>query len=150
MGRIVRLFLCGGLASLGVACTLFIERVHVERADPAEAFTEQEQEKARAIVLEICRAERFSESTIANSPGNPYLTFVSLEGKGSEQDTVAVAGQITRTRREIIVTVGDDARAEPLPTTQKLVGDLRAALERAFPESRVTVTRDDQLRLFGP
>ena len=150
MGKLVRLLLWGALASLGAACTLFIERVHVERVGDAEAFTEQEQQRARAIVLEICRAARFSESTTASSSGNPYLTFVSLDGKGSEQDTVAVAGQISRTRREIIVTVGDDARAEPLPTTQKLVTDLRAALEHSFPESRVTVTRDDALRLFGP
>jgi hypothetical protein len=138
------------LVALSTACTMYGARIQVERAGAASAFTLPEQARARAIVLEICRAERFTERSVSGASSGGYVTFVSLTGKGSEHDTVGVSGQIADDRRVILVSVGDSARGEPLPRTQQLVDDLRAALARAFPESRVEVTRHDESKLFGP
>jgi hypothetical protein len=52
--------------------------------------------------------------------------------------------------REIRVSVSDSAPGAPRPPTRKLIDDLRAALEQAFPDSRVEVTTSRKPRLFGP
>jgi hypothetical protein len=80
----------------------------------------------------------------------PYVDFVSLDGKGSEQDTVGVVGMMRTDRREILIWVGDSMRGDPLPTTRKLVGDLHAALQRAFPDAKVDVETRKRLRTFAP
>jgi hypothetical protein len=131
---------------------MFISRIQVERAGSEPAFTPEELGRAKTAVLEICRDARFSART--SEPFDPapsgYSEFVACEGKDSEQDTVSVSGQTRNGRREIIVTVADFARGEPLPSTREMLDDLRIALEQAFPESHVEVTRNDKSKLFGP
>ena len=131
---------------------MFISRIHVARIGSDPAFTPEEVERAKALVLEVCRGARFSASTsepVDRAPSG-YNEFLACDGTGSEQDTVSVSGQMRNGGREIIVSVGDYTRGTPLPATRKLLDDLRIALERAFPESRVEVTRNNQSRLFGP
>jgi hypothetical protein len=129
---------------------MFGARIHVRHSDVQAAFSQDEQERAKAIVTEICRAARFHERASRRAPMGPYLEFVSFDGTGSEQDTVSVSGAIREGRREITISVGDWARGDPLPATQKMVDELGAALERAFPDARVEVTRKDKPRILGP
>ena len=135
-------------------CTMFEASVRVRRTDDQPPFTQEEQDRVKEIVSEICRAARFSERAAHNeypdASDSAYLDFVWFDGKGSEQDTVGVSGAIRRGRREIRVSVGDYKNGDPLPTTQKMVDDLRVALEEAVPESRVVVSRHDESKLFGP
>ena len=129
---------------------MFGARIHVRHSDAQPAFSQDEQARAKAIVTQICRAARFSERAPHREPMGPYLEFVSFDGTDSEQDTVSVSGAIRDGRREIAISVGDTMRSDPLPSTQKMVDELGAALERAFPESRVEVTRKNTSKLFGP
>ena len=129
---------------------MFGARIHVRQTEAQPAFTPDEQERAKAIVTEICRAARFLERAPRGEPSGPYLEFVSFDGTDSEQDTVSVSGAIRDGRREILISVGDWMRGEPLPSTQKMVDELRTALERAYPDSRVEVTRQNKSKLFGP
>ena len=142
-----------GLAALLAGCTMFGARIHVARPEQAPPFTREEQQAAKAIVDEVSRAARFRESGLrADDPSSswPYVDFVAFDGKGSEQDTVGVVGMMRRDRREILISIGDANRGDPLPATRKLVDDLRAALQRAFPDARVEVTTPSQPRILGP
>jgi len=140
---------------LGAACSsMYGAHISVSQPEGASAFTQQEQDRVKAIVVEIGRAERFSELAPLpmrrESSSYEYLTFVRLTGKDSEQDTVDVLGSMRQDRREIVISIGDDYRDTPLPRTQKLVDDLHAALRRAFPDSRVEVATRKTPRIFGP
>jgi hypothetical protein len=142
-----------GFAVALTSCTTFGARIHVARADGTPSFTQQDQDAVKAIVGEVCRAARFRARDLR--PGDPsspwpYVDFVAFDGGGSEQDTVAVVGMMHRDRREILISIGDPNRGDPLPATETLVGDLRAALQRAFPDARVEVMRKDEPRIFGP
>src|SRR5882724_4113315 len=149
---LLRPALCLALAVLFTGCTMFISRIHVQRAESEPAFTHAEREKAKVIALEICRAARFAGR--ASEPIDPapsgYSEVFACDGRGSEQDTVSVSGQLRNGGREILVSLSDYTRADPLPATRKMLEDLRTALERAFPDARVEVTRNNRLRLFGP
>ena len=140
---------------LPIGCSsMYSADISVSRPDGAPAFTQQEQDRARAIVVEISRAERFREMDplpmLAEPSSYEYRTFVRLSGKDSEQDTVDIAGDMRRDRREILISIGDENRGEPLPPTQKLVDDVRVALERAFPDSHVAIETRKTPRIFGP
>ena len=50
---LLRLALCLALAVLFTGCTMFISRIHVQRAESEPAFTHAEREKAKVIALEI-------------------------------------------------------------------------------------------------
>jgi hypothetical protein len=63
---------------------------------------------------------------------------------------VGVSGAIRKDRREILMSLGDSMRGEPLPSNPKRVDDLRTALERALPDSPVEGARHDEPRWFGP
>lgn len=133
--------------------TLYGAEIHVERAAPAQPFSRAEQDTARGIIEQICRAERFASRGALRTdplPSWPYVEFASLDGKGSEQDTVGVSGQMRTDRREILVSTADWHNGDPLPATEALVENLRAALASAFPDARVEVTRRQTSRLFGP
>jgi hypothetical protein len=151
--EIVRIATC--LATiLPIGCsTMYSARISVARPEGAP-FTQQEQDRARAIVVEMGRAERFWEvdplPMLAEPSSYEYLPFVRLSGKDSEQDTVAISGLMRQDRREIVISVGDPDRGEPLPRTQKLVNDIRVALVRAFPDSQVDVETRNTPRIFGP
>ena len=133
-------------------------RVSVLRPEGAPSFTPEEQATAKSIVVEVCRAAGFGETDTAeklsdHESSSPYRWFVSLGAPGGgdfDQDSVDISGEMRKDRREIRVSVGDWARGEPLPSTQKMVEDLRAALERAFPDCRVTVTSRKVVRWFAP
>ena len=133
---------------------MYSASISVSRPEVAPSFTQQEQDRARAIVVEIGRAERFREveplPVLAEPSSYEYLTFVRLSGRDSEQDTVGVSGLMRQDRREIVIAVGDPDRGEPLPRTQKLVNDIRVALVRAFPDSQVDVETRKTPRIFGP
>ena len=78
---------------------------------------------------------------------------MSLDAPGGgdfDQKSVGVSGGMRNDRREIRIVFGDYDRGQPLPSTQKMIDDLRVALERAFPDCRIEVTRHDKPRLFGP
>ena len=141
-------------ALLGAGCsTMYSAHISVSRSE-GTPFTQQEQDRARAIVVEIGRAERFWEMDPLPMRAEPasyeYLTFVRLSGKDSEQDTVDISGDMRQDRREIVISIGDENRGEPLPPTQKLVDDVRVALERAFPDSHVEIETRNTPRIFGP
>jgi hypothetical protein len=151
---IVRLVSClATLVQIGCS-TMYSARISVSRPEVASSFTQQEQDRARAIVVEISRAERFREvdplPVLAEPSSYEYLTFVRLSGRGSEHDTVALSGSMRQDRREIVIAVGDANRGEPLPQTQKLVDEIRVALAREFPDSRVDVETSRTPRIFGP
>ena len=150
MRALSRMALLVVLSLLGSGCaSMYGASISVARPEGAPAFTQQEQDRAKAIVVEIGRAERFTElDPLPSSSG--YLPFVRLRGRDSEQDTVEVLGSMRRDRREIVISIGDDSRGEPLPGTQKLVDDVRSALERAFPEARVAVETRTKPRILGP
>jgi hypothetical protein len=138
-------------------CYIYGAFVSVTDPDQAHAFTLRDQDAARAIVLEIGRSGGFWETDTAAKlsaveSSRPYLYFVSLGAPGgsAEQRSIDILGAMRKDRREIQVSVGDDARGEPLPSTRKMVDDLRAALERAFPGCRVEVTSRKKLHLFAP
>jgi hypothetical protein len=140
---------------LGAGCSsMYGAYISVSRPEGASAFTQQEQDRAKAIVVEIGRAERFLEldplPTRRESSSYEYLTFVRLSGKDSEQDTVDVSGSMRQDRREIVISIGDEYRSTPLPQTQKLVDAVHAALQRAFPDSPVEVETRNTPRVFGP
>jgi hypothetical protein len=132
---------------------MFGARIHVARPPGAPSFTRAEQDAAVAIVGEICHAAGLREGGLRpedSSSSWPYVDFASCDGRGSEQDTVSVVAMMQRDRREILISIGDSNRSDPLPATRKLVDDLSTALERAFPDTRVEVLRKDESKLFGP
>ena len=135
--------------SFAACSTMYSARISVARPDPAPTFTQQERDAAKDLVVEIARAAGFAE-TDPGEAWDPYAEFVALSGKGSEQDTVTVSGLMRADRREILIAVGDWMNGEPLPTTRKLVDDLRAALERAIPDAQVAVTTRNKPRILGP
>jgi len=138
------------ISILGAACsTMYSARISVTRPGGAAPFTDRERDEAKAIVLEIARAARFAARAEASAP-DPYVEFVALSGKGSDQDTVAVSGMMRTDRREILIAVGDWMNGDPLPATRTLVDDLRAALERAFPDAQVAVETRSKPRILGP
>ncbi|HKA13942.1 MAG TPA: hypothetical protein VKH41_02910 [Myxococcota bacterium] len=152
MRSLARLVAFVGSAVALTGCTMFGARIHVARAEGAP-FTQREEDAAKAVVDEICRAAGFREGR--PKPGDPssswpYVDFVSFDGEGSEQDTVGIVGMMRRDRREILISIGDWNRSDPLPATRNLVDDLRSALQRSFPDARIEVTREDKPRLFGP
>jgi hypothetical protein len=126
--------------------------IHVQRPDGT--FTPNEQDAAKAIVVEICRAAGFRETdtpdALSDHPSSSYRWFVSLGGKDFEQDSVGISGGMRKDRREIRIVLEDERRGEPLPSTRKMIDDLRVALERAFPDSHVEVTTKKIPRVFGP
>jgi hypothetical protein len=144
--RLIALWVASALA-LGGCSYIHVTSLSVTRADSAPSFTREEQDTARAIVTETCSAAGFWETdtaqTLSNSPSSwPYVWFVSFGAPGGrvEQRSVTISGEMRKDRREIRISVGDSARGEPLPATRQLIEELRASLERAFPDSRVDVT----------
>jgi hypothetical protein len=138
-------------------CYIYGASISVTHPDQAHAFTLQDQDAARAIVIEIGRSEGFWETDTAAKLSAaesswPYLYFVSLGAPGgsAELRSIDILGAMRKDRREIHVSVGDDARGEPIPSTLKMIDDLRAALERTFPGCRVEVTSRKKLHLFAP
>jgi len=121
----------------------------VARSETEPTFTQEERDAAKAIIVEVARAAQFVE-TNPKEAWEPYDEFVALSGKGSEQDTVTVSGLMRADRREILIAVGDWMNGDPLPATLKLVDELRAALEGAFPDTRVAVTTRNKPRILGP
>ena len=158
MGKLLRLAWCVGFALLSSGCFFYGVRLHVRPLDPERAFTAEEQETAKRIAIEICSAAGFRETDVAaklsdHPSSSPYIGFVSLGAPGGgdfDQDSVSILGVIRKDRREIIISLGDTLRDEPLPSTQKMIDDLRAALERAFPDARVEMEMEKTLRAFGP
>jgi hypothetical protein len=149
---------CIGTVLLAGGCTMYGASVSVLRPEGSPSFTQQDQDTAKSIVVEVSRAAGFWETDTAeklsdHESSSSYRWFVSLGAPGGgdfDQDSVDISGEMRKDRREIRVSIGDDVRGEPLPSTRKLVEDLRVALERAFPESRVTVTSRKVVRWFAP
>lgn len=140
-----------------MGCSMFRASIHVRRAEGAPPFTQQEQETAKAITLRIGSAAGFRETdageTLSNDPSSSYRWFVSLDAPGSgdfDQKSVGVSGGMRNDRREIRIVFGDYDRGQPLPSTQKMIDEMRVALEHAFPDCPIEVTRHDKPRLFGP
>jgi hypothetical protein len=135
---------------LSTACgAMYSARISVTRSTTEASFTQEERDAAKATVVEIARAARFAETDPAGA-AEPYHEFVSLSGKGSDQDTVTVSGMMRADRREILISVGDWRNGDPLPATEKLVADLRATLEQEFPDAQLTVTTKQKPRILGP
>ena len=154
-----RLASCIAAALLGSSCSfLYGANISVERAQDAPSFSQQEQETARDLVLEVGRAAGLwetdaAEKLSATPSSSPYEHFVSLGAPGGENPdlrSVVVLGGVRNDRREIRISVSDHARGEPLPSTREMVEDLRTALERAFPDSRVDVAAHRVRRGFAP
>lgn len=150
VGSIASVLLLGG-------CYIYGAFISVTQPDRAPPFTPRDQEAARAIAVEVGRAAGFwetdaAEKLAAHESSWPYLYFVSLGAPGGsvEQRSISILGAMRKDRREIRLSVGDDARGEPLPSTQRMIDDLRAALERAFPDCRVEVTSRKKLHLLAP
>jgi hypothetical protein len=135
---------------LGTACsTMYSARISVTRSAAEPSFTQEERDAAKETVGEIARAARFAEAEPAGV-AEPYHEFFALSGKGSDQDTVTISGMMRADRREILVSVGDWKNEDPLPATLRLVGDLRAALARQFPDAQLTLTTKQKPRILGP
>ena len=148
------LFLAAALYASGCSHT-FNAGITARRPDGAASFSALEQERAKAIVVEICRAAGFSQTDVArrieeHRSESPYHYFVSLGGEDFEQSTVTVFGEIREDRREILISISDDFRGEPLPVTEKLIEDVRSGLASAFPDASVVVQRTRKLRTFAP
>jgi len=157
MMKSVRSVLCAGLLLMLVGCYVHGTLISVMPTDSARSFTQQEQDAARAIAIRIGRAAGFWETDVArklsSQPSSwPYVWFVSLGAPGGsvEKRSISIAGEMRKDRREIRISVGDDARGEPLPDTRQMIEDLRAALERAFPDCSVEVTSRKKLHLLAP
>jgi len=157
MGRSLRSAVCAGLFAALAGCYVHGTLLSVLPADSARSFTPQEQEAAKAIALRIGRAAGFRETDVAErSAGHPtsrpYARFVSLgaPGAGVERRSVTISGEMRTDRREIRISVGDDARGEPLPDTRRMIEDLRSALAREFPDCRVAVESRKKLHLLAP
>lgn len=146
------------LGSLSVSgCFFYGVGISVVPPDTAPPITLDDRERVERIVIEVGRKEGFRETDVAERisatpSSSPYVWFVSLGGPdgAADQRSVSISGQMRKDRREIRVFVRDYERAEPLPATQRLIDDLRQALERAFPGWRVDVTMRKKHRLFGP
>src|SRR5262249_54763223 len=154
-----RAIACWIAVALFASCCSFVfdASIYVRRSDATSPFTEQDEQKAKAIVAEICRRAGFWETDAAeklSAPATswPYRYFVSLGAPGSsaEQRSITILGEMRKDRGEIRVSVGDDSRGEPLPRTRELIDELRVALERAFPDSRVEVVMRRTRRGFAP
>jgi hypothetical protein len=130
---------------------MFGASIHVRRAEGAPPFTLQEQDIAKAIAVEVGRAAGFRAIDRADTLSN-YRYFVSLQAPvdSLEQKSVDVWGGMRDDHREIRILFGDYDRGQPLPSTQRMIDEMRVALERAFPDCAVEVTRHDKPRLFGP
>ena len=154
----LRLAACVTSAIVLMGCaSLFRAHVAVTKTDAAPPFTQPEQERAKAIVVEIGRAAGFWETDTAAKLSDresswPYVAFVSLGAPGGDPDRqrVHILAEMRKDRRELRVLVGDDARGDPLPSTRQLVDELRTALERAFPDSRVEAASRKARQGFGP
>ena len=142
--------------ALSLACShTYRAGVSVLRPESFPAFTQQEQDEAREIVVEIGRAAGFLDVRPAPehwdpAPSDRYRYFVALSGEDFEQATVNVSGLMRRDRREILVSIVDAHRAEPLPSTRMLIDDIRTALASAFPDVQVEVKARTKLRTFAP
>jgi succinylglutamate desuccinylase len=143
------------LLATGCAHT-FNASISTQQPEGAGPFTAPQQERAKAIAVEIGRAAGFSETDLARRLEDnrmttwPYHYFMTLGGEDFEQSTVIVFGEIREDRREIVIDISDDYRGEPLPVTEKLIEDLRAGLARAFPDASISVQRTRKLRTFAP
>jgi hypothetical protein len=146
-----------GTALLLCGCYTYGALVSVPQPDLAPPFTHEEQETAKAIAIEISSAAGFWQTDdaakLAAIPSSwPYVEFVSLGAPGgdAEHRHVSILGSMRKDRRELRISVGDDARGDPGPATIQLIEDLRAALERAFPDCQVEVTARKKLHLLAP
>jgi hypothetical protein len=141
------------LALFSAGC-MFSANVRVEQRDGAPSFDRDDEAMARAVVVRVARGADFREvdlpDTLADRPSSPYRWIVSLSGEGFEQDTVRVLVGLRNDGREIRVVVSDSTRGTPRSPTQRLIDDLRSALEQAFPDCRVEVAIQRKPRLFGP
>ncbi len=154
VGRVV---ICvASVLALG-GCYIHRTLISVTQVDAAALFTREDQDTAKAIVIQICRAAGFWETDVAERlsaypSSRPYLWFVSLGAPGGnlEQRSVSISGAIRKDRREIRISVGDNARGEPLPATRQMIEDLRVAIERAFPDCHVEVMPRKKLHLLAP
>jgi hypothetical protein len=151
---ICRSFLVVGWLVLGCSHT-YRAAISVERPESAQVFTHDEQERAKRIAIGAGRAAGFLDVRDAPEkwqpgPSDPYDYLVTLSGEDFEQATVHVSAFVRRDRREIVVSIVDLHRREPLPATQRLIEDVRAALEREFPDARVDVEARTKLRTFAP
>jgi hypothetical protein len=148
-----RTVIATALLALGCAHTYYAG-ISALRPEGAPAFTQQEQDEVKAIAVEIGRAAGFLDVRTAPewelSPSDPHLYVVGLSGEDFEQATVSLSAWIRRDRREILVSIVDAHRGEPLPSTRKLIEDVRKALERAFPDALVEVESRTKLRTFAP
>jgi hypothetical protein len=152
--RLALVFASGLLVS---GCYIYGAAISVVPDERAAAFTQEEQETARALAVRVGRSAGFWETDdaaklSASDTTWPYRYFVSLGAPGgnAQQRSVSILGAIRKDRREIQISVGDDARGEPLPETRKMIDELRAALESAFPDCRVEVTTRKKLHLLAP
>ena len=157
MGRSVRSVLLVGWLLMLVGCYVHGTFISVSPTDAARSFTPEEQDAAKAIAIRIGRAAGFWETDVAQKLSSarsswPYVWFVSLGAPGGsvEKRSISIAGEMRKDRREIRISVGDDARGEPLPDTLRMIEDLRAALEREFPGCSVEVTSRKKLHLLAP
>jgi hypothetical protein len=144
-------------SALFCGCYTFGAVVTVQPDDQTASFTLEEQETARAIVIDIGRAAGFWETEVAEKlsadpSSSPYLWFVSLGAPGGDPERrhVSIAGVVRKDRREIQISVEDSMRGDPTPATAKLIEDLHGALERAFPRYRVQLTQESELHLLAP
>ena len=157
MEKSVRSVFRVGWLLMVVGCYLHGTLISVLPTDSARSFTQAEQDAARAIAIRIGRTAGFWETDVARNLSShpsswPYVLFVSLGAPGGsvEKRSISIAGEMRKDRREIRISVGDDARGEPLPDTSRMIGDLRAALEREFPDCTVEVTSQKKLHLLAP
>jgi hypothetical protein len=158
MGRSVRSVLQVGWLLMLVGCYVHGTFISISPIDTARSFTPEEQDAAKAIAIRIGRAAGFWETDVAQklsshrSSSWPYVLFVSLGAPGGsvERRSISIAGEMRQDRREIRISVGDDARGEPPPDTRRMIEDLRAALEREFPGCSVEVTSRKKLHLLAP
>jgi hypothetical protein len=153
----LRLITAIGSVLLLCGCTMFGAVVSIQPPDRTASFTLEEQETAKAIVIDIGRAAGFWETDVAeklsaNPTTSPYLWFVSLGAPGGnpERRHVSILGIVRNDRRELRISVSDDERGDPTPATAQLIEALRETLQRAFPNSRVEVTFRKSLHWFAP
>jgi hypothetical protein len=154
--RSLRIALCLAVLQASGCSHTFNASISAQRPEGAASFSAQEQERAKAIAVEICRAAGFSETDLARRleenrmRTSSYHYFVTLGGEDFEQSTVIVFGEIRDDRREIRISATDYQRGEPLPVTDKLIEDVRAGLAREFPDASISVQRTRKLRTFAP
>ena len=138
-------------------CYVYVANIVVQGPDPAQTFSQIEQERAKTIAIEAGRAAGFWQTEhaerLSSHPSTwPYLAFVSLGAPGSRsaRRSVSILGEMRKDRREIRITVDDIERGDPLPATSELIERLRAALEQAFPDRSVEMTSRKELHLLAP